>query len=290
MNCTEVQDRLSAYYDGELSAESQIAVNRHLAGCEVCAAEFSGFKDVTRAVGQMPKLTVPPAVWDALKTELAGEILGVSTNPQPVHSSNQPRRRWGSSRQMALAASVLLMLSFTYWANRDTGHLHSGDQEHSAEFVATMDQYLLQLPNDPDGAARFLRNKYNGQSVNADTAVQLVGYRPAVFEGLPEGYSVASTSVLKMPCCTCVKAVCKRQDGSTLVLFEHDDEKTEWFGQRQSNMAMCGDKECCLVDLDSSIAATWKRGSRSLTAVGVRDIHEAETLVSWLDTKIGSAL
>ena len=162
--------------------------------------------------------------------------------------------------------------------------------DHSAEFVATMDHYLRQLPDDPDAAEQFLLNKYDGQSVNADTAVQLVGYRPAVSEGLPEGYSLASTSVLKMPCCTCVKAVCKRQDGSTLVLFEHDDEKTEWFGQRESNMAMCGDKECCLVDLDSSIAATWKRGSRSLTAVGVRDVDEVNTLVSWLDTKVGPAL
>ena len=74
------------------------------------------------------------------------------------------------------------------------------------------------------------------------------------------------------------------------MLFEHDDEKTDWFGQRQSNMVMCGDKECCLVDLDSSIAATWKRGSRSLTAVGVHDLEEAENLVSWLNTKVRSAL
>ena len=40
----------------------------------------------------------------------------------------------------------------------------------------------------------------------------------------------------------------------------------------------------------SSIAATWKRGSRSLTAVGVRDVDEVNTLVSWLDTKVGPAL
>lgn len=290
MKCSEVQDRLSAYYDGELSAESQIAVNQHLAGCEVCAAEFAGFKDVTRAVSQVPKPTVPPAVWDGLKTKISGETLDVSANPRLVTSSKQPWWRRDSARQLALAASVLLMLGFTYWVNRDTGHLHSVDQEHHAEFVATMDHYLRQLPNDPHGAERFLLDKYNGQSVDADTAVQLVGYRPAIFEGLPEGYSVASTSILKMPCCTCIKAVCKRQDGSTLVLFEHDAEKTEWFGHRQSKMAMCGDKECCLVDLDSSIAATWQHGSRSVTAVGVRDIDEVEKLVSWLDTKVGSAL
>jgi hypothetical protein len=71
-----------------------------------------------------------------------------------------------------------------------------------------------------------------------------------------------------------------------LVLFEHDDEETEWFGDRPSNMATCGDKECCLVNLDESIAATWRRGSRWVTAVGVRDEAEVSELVTWLDSKV----
>jgi hypothetical protein len=179
------------------------------------------------------------------------------------------------------------MLGAGFWLADRMNHSHSGDREHGAEFVMTMDHYLRQLPHDPEGAEHFLLNKYDGQTVDADGAMTLVGYRPAVSQGLPEGYSLASTSVLKMPCCTCVKAVCKRPDGSTLVLFEHDDEKTEWFGQRPSSTAMCGDKECCLVDLDSSLAATWKRGSRSLTAVGVRDKDEVSRLVSWLDKSVG---
>lgn len=290
MKCPDVQDRLSAYYDGELSPESQAKMTRHLAGCESCATEFSEFKDVTRAVSRMPQPKVPPAVWDGIAVELSAGESTDSATPQPVNRQDVNRHWWTSSRKLALAASVLLTLGFGYWMSRDMAHPDSRDHEHSAEFVATMDHYLRQLPVDPDGAERFLLNKYNGRSVNADTAVQLVGYRPAVSEGLPEGYSLTSASVLKMPCCTCVKAVCKRQDGSTLVLFEHDDEKTEWFGERQSNMAMCGDKECCLVDLDSSIAATWKRGSRSMTAVGVRDVDEVNTLVSWLDTKVDPTL
>jgi len=129
----------------------------------------------------------------------------------------------------------------------------------------------------------MLLTKYDGEKVDAAGAAKLVGYRPIVSGGLPEGYSLASTSVLKMPCCTCVKAVCKRSDGSTLVLFEHDDEETAWFGDRRQSMATCGDKDCCLVDLDSSIAATWKQGSRSVTVVGVRDQDEVATLVNWLD-------
>ena len=293
MKCTDVQDRLSAYYDGELSDESKTAITRHLAGCMACASELAGFNDVTRAVDRMSQPKVPLAVWRGIEAELSdetrdeSELIGLG---KPQSSDNMVSRRWALSRQLAMAASVLLMLGFGYWMNRGMAPPHSDDDEHSAEFVATMDHYLRQLPADPDAAEQYLLNKYDGQIVDADNAVQLVGYRPAVSEGLPEGYSLASTSVLKMPCCTCVKAVCKRQDGSTLVLFEHDDEKTEWFGDRQSNMARCGGKECCLVDLDSSIAATWKRGLRSLTAVGVRDVDELNTLVSWLDTKVEPTL
>ncbi len=146
-----------------------------------------------------------------------------------------------------------------------------------------MDEYLQKLPTDPNEAEQFLLAKYKGERVDERRAVELVGYRPIVSQGLPEGYSLASTSVLRMPCCTCVKAVCQRVDGSTLVLFEHDDEEVTWFGDRPSKLATCGDKECCLVDLDENIAATWKQGTRSITAVGVRDEDEIATFVSWME-------
>ena len=288
MNCSEVQDRLSAYYDRELSGDLRASVARHLAECESCASEFAAFSDVTRAVSRMPQPPVPAAIWDGIVEEFLDNE-SADSKPQPMPAAVRSRP-WRASRQLALAASILLMLGVGFWMTRGGHHDQPGDHEHSAEFVATMDRYLEQLPHDPENAEQFLLNKYDGQTVNAGAAAQLVGYRPAVAEGLPEGYSLASTSVLKMPCCTCVKAVCKRQDGSTLVLFEHDDEKTEWFGDRPSNMAMCGDKECCLVELDSSIAATWKHGSRSITAVGLRDADEVKTLVSWLDHKVGTSL
>jgi hypothetical protein len=282
MKCSDVQDRLSAYYDGELSGDLRAVIASHLAACELCAAEFATLDDVTQAVSRMPLPPVPAAIWDGIVAKLSDETAN-SITPQSAQKQGHSRP-W----LIALAASLLLMLGVGYWMKPDAGH--SGDHEHIAEFVATMDHYLQRLPHDPLGAEQFLLNKYEGQTVTADSAVKLVGYRPAVSGGLPEGYSLASTSVLKMPCCTCVKAVCKRQDGSTFVLFEHDDEKAEWFGNRPSNMATCGDKECCLVSLDSSIAATWKQGSRSVTAVGVRNLDEVNALVMWLDRRVGTSL
>lgn len=280
MKCSDVLDRLSAYYDGELSGTARDSVAQHLSACEQCAAEYAGFESLSRIVKESPLPTVPPEIWTGIEARFS-DIASIGSTVSLAKPVIRPRSRV-SIRQLALAVSVLLLLGSGFWLSQ---HLGNSNHDHSAEFVATMDHYLRTLDGDPEGAEQFLLDKYNGETVDPEGAVRLVGYRPAVAQGLPEGYSLASTSVLKMPCCTCVKAVCKRQDGSTLVLFEHDDEKTEWFGQRTTNMAMCGDTECCLVDLDSSIAATWKRGSRSMTAVGVRDKAEVTKLASWLDNK-----
>ncbi|QDV47589.1 hypothetical protein Enr13x_74990 [Stieleria neptunia] len=296
MNCNETQDLLSAFYDDELSVDVCAAVAEHLQSCQGCARSLTDFERLSGAFSRAVAPPVPPSVWGqvvrGLDAENATESVGrvkplpaVAPAVELASSANADRstnRRISRAtyRRLAIAASILLVFGLSVWISR---HDTMSDTDHgrSKEFVATMDRYLRALPENPDEAEQFLLDKYDGKMVAPDEAVRLVGYRPAVADGLPERYSLASTSVLKMPCCTCVKAVCKRQDGSTLVLFEHDDEEVDWFGDRTSSMAMCGDKECCLVDLDSSIAATWREGPRSVTAVGVKDQEEVTALVRW---------
>ncbi len=298
--CRTVQQRLSAYYDGELSAGLAADVARHIEACDECAAELSSFESLSSDFAHTPLPAIPPHLWQRIESELKP---GVEPIPEPV---TLPRRLADSiSRSpyiagfVSMAASVLLLLGFGLWYGGEEPAaavaLHSHHDEHDvshqhlAEFTGVMNDYLQKLHRDPDEAEQMLLAKYNGKRVDADDAVRLVGYRPIISGGLPDGYSLASTSVLKMPCCTCVKAVCRRNDGSTLVLFEHDDQQAAWFGDRPSNMATCGNKECCLIDLDHSIAATWKQGSRNVTAVGVRDQAEVATLVEWLEKKAGRA-
>ncbi len=282
MNCAEIEEQLSAYHDGELASEIREVVAAHVADCRQCASQLAEFASYSNSFSLLPQPEVPPTIWAGIAAKLQQE-----SDPTTVvtpRAADHGGRSWLTTGRLALAASVLLVLGLGFWMAQHSDH----SDPHHAEFATTMDHYLKTLANDPDQAERFLLEKYEGQTVDPEDAIQLVGYRPAVASGLPEEYTLASTSVMKMPCCTCVKAVCKRKDGSTLVLFEHDDEKTDWFGERQSNMATCGDKECCLVELDSSIAATWKRGSRWVTAVGARDTDEISELVTWLEIKTSS--
>jgi hypothetical protein len=307
--CQSVQPYLSAYHDGELSAAQVAVIAKHVESCSACSSELKAIALLGLVFEQATVPEKPADLWQRIERELP-------TPAEPVTLSGRfatwIRESPYGAGLVSMAASVLVLLGAGLWYGGDNKHDmagnggamamhgsdgHTHDDEMSAEhmapdgtshnhmeqFAGVMTDYLEKLPSDPDAAEQMLLSKYNGETVDSDGAVRLVGYRPIISGGLPEGYSLASTSVLKMPCCTCVKAVCKRTDGSTLVLFEHDDEETAWFGDRPSTMATCGDKDCCLVDLDSSIAATWKQGTRSVTAVGVRDQEEVATLVNWLD-------
>ncbi|MDV6031422.1 MAG: zf-HC2 domain-containing protein [Phycisphaera sp. RhM] len=298
MNCNETQNLLAAYYDDELSVDERASVSEHLEACHACSESLAGYRRLSAMFSHAATPPVPSSTWGnivqrlethgAAETNSAVQVVASGRNASVVELASDPKenrlatRNWSRAtyQRLAIAASILLVLGLSVWMSRPDS-MPEMDHEHSKEFVATMDHYLRALPENPDAAEQFLLHKYDGKVVAPNEAVHLVGYRPAVADGLPQGYSLASTSVLKMPCCTCVKAVCKRQDGSTLVLFEHDDEEVDWFGDRTSSMAMCGDKECCLVDLDSSIAATWREGPRSVTAVGVKDQEEVTALVRW---------
>jgi hypothetical protein len=299
-DCQSVQPYLSAYHDGELSAAQVAVIAKHVESCSACSSELKAIASLGLVFEQAPVPEKPADLWQRIERELPTPAVPVTLSGR---FTTWIRESPYGAGLVSMAASVLVLLGAGLWygggelregemgsggamaMHGSDGHTHDDEMsaEHMAEFAGVMDDYLQKLPSDPDAAEQMLLSKYNGETVDSDGAVRLVGYRPIISGGLPEDYSLASTSVLKMPCCTCVKAVCKRSDGSTLVLFEHDDEETAWFGDRPSTMAMCGDKDCCLVDLDSSIAATWKQGTRSVTAVGVRDQEEVATLVNWLD-------
>lgn len=289
-SCDSIRPLLSAYFDGELTAEAAHRVSDHVESCAECQSELRSFGKISDWMQATADAVPPREVWEQIEREMISSV----TEVVPASRANiRTKESRFAARVIALAASVLLLVGASVWMagrrqveNDQMAMEHHDDlsAEHMAEFVGVMNQYLQKLPLSPSEADQFLIDKYKGERVDGQRAVELVGYHPIVSRGLPEGYSLASTSVLRMPCCTCVKAVCRRSDGSTLVLFEHDDEEVAWFGDRPSKLATCGDKECCLVELDESIAATWKQGTRSITAVGVRDDAEITKLVAWMES------
>jgi hypothetical protein len=277
MNCSEVQELLSAYHDGELADDMRSRVSEHLGQCSDCAQRLAGFENLSVITGLLSTPTPPTHIWSQLEQQL---------DQQPTIRPATLVRGWSFpvSSRFALAATILIAVGIG-WFSYQNWFVPGEHRQFAAEFG----HYLEEFRRDPDAAQHILLTKYRGQAVDVDQAIQQVGYRPAVADGLPDGYTVGSTYVMKMPCCTCVQTDCKREDGTTLAIFEHDDEAmTQWFGDRPGITASCHDRQCCLVELDDQIAASWKRGTRHITLIGVRDIAEVDQMVAWMDNKKGA--
>ncbi len=275
MNCPEVRTLLSAFYDGELADDLHAGVSEHLEQCADCAQELRGFERLSHISSTLNSPTLTENIWKRIETEL-DQALDVDPTPRlPLPAST--RQPFSSPRLALLAAMVLVVAGLGWFAGK--GRITTGHHDH---FTAEFGHYLSEFHRDPDAAQQFLLAQYEHHPVAPEDAIERIGYRPVVADGVPTGYTIVSTIVMKMPCCTCVQCICKRSDGSTLVVYEHNDDDPRWFGDRPSITVNCDGQKCFLVELADSLAASWKRGDRYITLIGVRDVAEVAILVAWL--------
>ena len=271
MKCSEIQDLLSAFYDGELSREVHTAVASHIGKCDECAAELASFKQLSSMAASLDAPETPTSVWSAVEQELDKakvEIASSATTP----SIN---RRKVLTYVAALAATLLIgFVGLELW-------MHSG---HDHEEMAEAMEYVAANPDSEEITTHLLR-KYGGGEVSPDEAITQVGFRPVASSGLPAGYTVESIQVLNMPCCKCTQTACRRPDNSRFFIFEHDNEEPGWFEHRTKRTCNCGGKDCEVVELDNRLAATYEKGNRHVTLLGVRDEEEIELLVSQFEDK-----
>ena len=103
-----------------------------------------------------------------------------------------------------------------------------------------------------------------------------------VTKGLPPGYTLDKVYLLKMPCCTCTQVVCRKEDGQSISIFEHDADQPVWFGRRPTVECRCHDMPTSVVQVGDRLAATWKNGQRYVTIIGANDLKEVTDFVAYL--------
>ncbi len=264
MACSEIQPSLSAYYDGELADGERARIAQHLQECSTCAKELADFDKLSRMTTALSTLAPSKHIWNRIERQLDQQT--------PMRADGRSRG-WSFSMPgwTALAATLLIAIGAS-WLTYEYWFAHRG-----AEIV----QYVDAFRDDPEAAQQFLLAQFDSQAVPVEHAVQHVGYRPATADGLPDGYTVQTSYVLEMPCCTCVQTVCKRSDGTRLAIFEHADNERPTFGGCPEISASCNGKRCCLVEIEDQLAASWKRGRRYITLIGARDLNEVSKMVAW---------
>lgn len=281
MNCTEFKQLLSAYHDGELMSDVHEAVALHLEGCPDCAAMLRGHQRLSDISGELTHPEAPDQ-WAAIEEQLATapappqsareRVLPFSANGRPDAGG----RRSSSRTMLAIAATVLVALGLGAYLSWP-----SIADRHNQHLAATFGTFLNQFDSHPQAAQQVLLASYEGEQVDLPTAAKTLGYQPAVARGLPKGYSIDSMYVLNMPCCKCPQAVCRRESGGQIAVFEHETDQPTWFGDRPAIEARCCGKPTRIVEVDNNLlAATWRSNDRYITVVGARDVEEVTNIVS----------
>jgi len=73
MKCSQIRNRLSAFFDGEVSEAEKFLISEHLKGCVNCQAEFDKLSQVSIVLDLIEEVEVSPYFTLRLKRRIAEE-------------------------------------------------------------------------------------------------------------------------------------------------------------------------------------------------------------------------
>lgn len=277
MKCERLEEQLSAYIDQEVDAGECRDIEGHVETCAHCRAMIAEY----RALGALLRRSEPQVDTDAVWSRISEKLEVSKVQLASLDSlANRWTKQWGFSI-LATAASVAFLLFALRFsgtgehASDNTSHLH-------ASLAVDFEEVFHSAKREPKQAIAKLVSKYEGRELNEQETKNYLGYEPALFKGIPEGFTRVSTHVLNMPCCKCSATICERRDGSSLIVFEHRDEQPVWFGDLPSIETQCAGMSCKIIESAGQLAVSWKNQDRQLTMIGANDIAEVNQWVASL--------
>lgn len=275
MNCSEARDLLSTLHDGELSTDLRESVTAHVRACPDCAVTLADIESLSALlVAPTQPSEPPPGLWDQLETTLDAEEATAASPPaaEPSHSRSRRQRVL-----LAVALSLFAVAGLSLYMQRP------GLGRHDEHLAVNFDEFLNHFPESAERAQDLLHASYPAELVDVEAAALAVKYRPAIANDLPEGYSVDSVHLVRMPCCLCVESLCTAPDGTRLAILEHAIDQPVWFGERPVETCRCNNKQARLVAFNGRYAATWQSKQGFLTVVGIRDEQQLQEIMSHID-------
>ena len=263
-------DKLSVYIDNEVGDEDRRQIEEHCLDCESCRTMISRYMSIGRLMRQAEERVDTDVVWEQVVVRLDNAKVA------PI-STRAANKNWIYAI-LATAASITLFW-FVVRDNTFRDHRNDDSHQHSSLAVNFQDVFKL-VKTEPKAAIAKLVTKYQGQELDQKAATDYLGYEPALFKNVPEGFARVSIHVLNMPCCKCSATLCERSDGTSLIAFEHKDEQPFWFGDSSTIETQCSGTTCKIVESAGQLAVSWKNQDRQLTIVGANDLAEVNQWVA----------
>jgi hypothetical protein len=276
MNCENAKSYLSIYFDNQLNEELAQEVEEHLASCVDCQNEIAAFErigDTLRDVEGAPSVDAWQKIESALDKD---ERVGISPQKSAWSKYAVP------TFIAALAASICLAVLFkSLFTETPTIAMRSVDLSPFVQLAAT----------NPELALKTMGEKYKGVEVQPEQAKTMLGYEPAFLHSNPGGMTLVSAKVLTLPgcncgigkctCgpngCNCIASLCRRADGTELVILEHCKMQVLTFGELPMQ-SVKSSGQFKVIGQDGALAASWDAIDRKVTALGIKGVAEADEL------------
>lgn len=267
MNCEQVIPLLSAYHDGELPDDQREAVTDHLVDCSNCQTELTSLQSISGLVRRSQSPEPPAALLHNVERAL----------------SRDARKNWGWSFTprwliLPVAVAATMLLALVFWKGWPGDH---GSHDHG-QMVEQFNRFLDNYSAGDELATAILPDQFHGKLVDFAGATEFLK-RPSVAKStLLNKHQVKERVALKMPCCDCVQTSYTCEGKNSLVVFEHTEKQKDWYGRRPQIHTECAGKSCCLVELGTTLIATWPSERGYVTVVGAKDVTEVAALVEEL--------
>ena len=271
MNCKEVADKLSQFMDGELDSALNERVSLHIESCDACKKDLESFRRIGVWMREVEAPVDTEVTWNRIEAAI----------PSKMRLSERRLMKW-IVPALALAASVGFVVARVVWyPTNGTNSPHEHAVHEHGSLAVDFRNVIDFAKSEPQRAISSLVEKYEGKQLDADAATKYIGYRPALFNRLPDGFQRISSHVLNMPCCKCTATVCQRPNGTSLIVFEHKDEQPVWFGDLPCIETQCSGKQCRIIESAGQLAVSWRQNDRQFTMIGAADVAEVS---QWVET------
>ena len=110
MTCTDLEQQLGAYLDGDLDDAGRAAVERHLAGCPHCATLVADLERIATDAAALPSVAPGRDLWAGIDARIAPPVLGLDGRRARPDAARH-RRRWTAGWPLAAAAAALVAIT-----------------------------------------------------------------------------------------------------------------------------------------------------------------------------------
>ncbi|MCZ6507288.1 MAG: zf-HC2 domain-containing protein [Acidobacteria bacterium] len=217
--CSQVEMKLSALLDGELTELERLSTQRHLESCASCRQQFARLGEISDVLRQGgPDVPAPPT-WPSVR-----EALEESHRP-----TRADRRGFRFAGPTAASVGILALAGFLFAVALAV----RTDRTKTAGPLAAAEVQLAGLP----GLERFLTD-HRAEEVTAVDLIERVGFSPDVPAELPGGFRLQRAYVVQDLCCA-GSCLIYRRDDELVTLVQHPPSHPVSWGN--------GDLEDCTV-------------------------------------------